>query len=151
MCLPGYFMVGGSCEACFVGTYKSSYGPDSCSLCKGNSDTRNLLGSNSGAACICKVGYEQRDGLTCTPCPKQTFWQSAGERGRHWLCIELPEVCSVQALEILVHAGGVAFIPKKIEVQMGDNVELLRTISTTETTTYGWTALIPVKKQLPGR
>lgn len=35
-----------------------------------------------------------------------SFWQSDGERGQHWIALELPGSVELQALELQVHRGG---------------------------------------------
>lgn len=84
---------------------------------------------------------------------RETFWQSDGARGEHWVLIEMPDLVELLALEVLPHRGGVAFIPKKIEVQTAEQQGSLRTQVTSQTTTYGWTALVPAHQSngLPAR
>ena len=84
---------------------------------------------------------------------RETFWQSDGARGEHWVLIEMPDLVELLALEVLPHRGGVAFIPKKIEVQTAEQAGSMRTLVTSQTTTYGWTALVPAHQSngLPAR
>jgi ankyrin repeat protein len=85
----------------------------------------------------------QASSLNMFDSDRETFWQSDGSRGEHWVLIELPDVVELLAIELLPHRGGVAFIPKKIEVSTGEVTGNMRTEITTQTTTYGWTALVP--------
>jgi ankyrin repeat protein len=79
------------------------------------------------------------------------YWQSDGERGQHWIQLELPQTAEVSALELQVHEGGVAFIPKRIEVLVGESAADLQPYASTEVVSYGWTAMIPNHSQLRGR
>ena len=64
----------------------------------------------------------QDDAVKMFDVNSDSFWQSDGERGKHWIMLELPDVVDVLALEVLPHRGGVAFIPKKCEVQIGEHM-----------------------------
>jgi hypothetical protein len=69
----------------------------------------------------------------------------------------------VSALELQVHEGGVAFIPKRVEVLASDtfvydesvhgngDAATLRLCGSTEVVSYGWTALVPAHSRLRAR
>jgi len=82
---------------------------------------------------------------------KERYWQSDGERGAHWVELELPQEVEVSALELQVHEGGVAFIPKRVEVLAGATTESLGPFVMTDVVSYGWTAMIPNHSCLQAR
>ena len=78
-------------------------------------------------------------------------WQSDGERGQHWFCVQLPNVGDLICCEVEVDQGGVAYIPKRVEVHTGETVETLKPYSSTEVVSYGWTAMVPNDNQVKCR
>ena len=76
------------------------------------------------------------------------YWQSDGERGQHWFCVRLPNVGELICCEVEVDQGGVAYIPKRVEVHTGETMETLKPYSSTEVVSYGWTAVVPNDNQV---
>jgi len=52
-CVPGEYLVAGTCTKCSVGTYKDSAGNEACDMCTGDFTTP---GNGSTSAQDCSVG-----------------------------------------------------------------------------------------------
>jgi len=76
LCNVGYNWTGTACQACPLGTYKSTIsqgplsGPGLCISCGGNATTLSA-GSTSDSSCLCNIGFTG-DGITCASCPPGT-------------------------------------------------------------------------------
>jgi hypothetical protein len=61
----------------------------------------------------------------------QTYWESSGEQGAHWICVHIkPGIC-VSDVGILVDSGDDSYCPKVITVRADSTMEGLRSQSRT--------------------
>ena len=91
-CNAGYVGDNGEgCAACASGTYKSSKGPQVCSLCRDKAEGLDIastpLASTSESACVCPVGYEKdSSAYTCQDVDEcgKCGWVQRGAAVRGW-------------------------------------------------------------------
>ena len=88
LCRPGYAGALGNddCVACPLGTYKDTVASAAqCQSCGPFAMTASL-GSTTATACTCLAGF-YGDGLTCSPCPADTFKLTSGNGEVHDVCL----------------------------------------------------------------
>lgn len=84
LCMAGYTIKAGTtrpplqCEACDVGTYKTTLGEENCAGCPANSNTVGT-GSDSKSLCLCDPGYVGANPDSCTQCTAGSYKGGLGD------------------------------------------------------------------------
>lgn len=68
----------GGCDLCAAGSFKSSTGPDACTVCSGDHTTTAAEGAIDASSCVCAPGYYKADGV-CVACAAGLFKAEAGD------------------------------------------------------------------------
>ena len=73
LCKPGYTYNSEreSCEPCFEGSFKTSYGPQPCTTCPLLKISN--IAAVSATDCVCIPGYFTQPNASCSACPPDTF------------------------------------------------------------------------------